>query len=212
MADNNGNYVINIGREFGSGGREIAFKVAGRLGIKAYDTEIITETAKRSGFSPEFFRKSDETVRKFSLFAAFRQESFQYGGKNYLDGNELFRIQSDTIRAIAENESAVFVGRCADYILRDHPRIVNIFICAPKPARAERVAARNKVSVSEAVEMVESKDKGRAEYYNYFTFGAWGYAGTYHLCVDSSVMGIDGTVDFILDFIEKKIGVKAGGR
>lgn len=199
-------YVINIGRQYGSGGREVAFKLGERLGIKAYDTEIITETAKRTGFSPEFFKKTDEKVRKFSLFSAF-SHGIQYESTNFMDGNELFLIQSNTIRAIAKSESAIFVGRCADYILRDHPRIANVFICAPDEARIERVMKRRDVSADEARARIEQVDKKRAEYYNYYTFGEWGVAHTYHLCVDSSVLGIDGTIDFILEFIDKKIKI-----
>ena len=199
-------YVINIGRQYGSGGREIAFKLGERLGIKAYDTEIITETAKRSGFSPEIFKKSDEKVKKFSLFSAF-SHGIQYESTNFMDGNELFLIQSETIRAIARSESAIFVGRCADYILRDHPRIANVFISAPDEERVARVMKRRNISEAEAKSRIEQTDKKRAEYYNYYTFGEWGVAHTYHLCIDSSVLGIDGTVDFILDFIDKKISI-----
>lgn len=199
-------YVINIGRQYGSGGREIAFKLGERLGIKAYDTEIITETAKRSGFSPEFFMKSDEKVKKFSLFSAFRQ-GVQYESTNFMDSNELFRIQSETIRSLAKAGSAIFVGRCADYILRDHPRIANVFISAPDEARVERVSGRRNISADEARSLIEQTDKKRAEYYNYYTFGEWGVAHTYHLCIDSSVLGIDGTIDYILSFIDKKINI-----
>lgn len=200
-------FVINIGRQFGSGGREIAFKLAQRLNIKAYDTEIITETAKRSGFSPEFFEKSDEKVKKFSFFSAFTQEPIQYSGNNFMDGNELFKIQSDTIRAIAQNESSIFVGRCADYILRDHPRAVNIFICAPDSDRIKRIMDRKQISEDQARSLMTSTDNKRREYYNYYTFGEWGVAHTYHLCIDSSVLGIDGTIDYIMGFISKKIGL-----
>lgn len=200
-------FVINIGRQFGSGGREIAFKLAQRLNIKAYDTEIITETAKRSGFSHEFFEKSDEKVKKFSFFSAFTQEPIQYSGNNFMDGNELFKIQSDTIRAIAQNESSIFVGRCADYILRDHPRAVNIFICAPDSDRIKRIMDRKQISEDQARSLMTSTDNKRREYYNYYTFGEWGVAHTYHLCIDSSVLGIDGTIDYIMGFISKKIGL-----
>lgn len=207
MSDfSSGHYVINIGRQYGSGGREIAFKLGDRLGVKAYDTEIITETAKRSGFSPEFFMKSDEKVRKFSLFSAFRQ-GMQYPNTNFMDSNELFRIQSETIRSLAKSDSAIFVGRCADYILRDHPRMANIFICAPDDARVERVMARRNISAEEARTLIAHTDRKRAEYYNYYTFGDWGVAHTYHLCIDSSVLGIDGTIDYIIGFIDKKIQV-----
>lgn len=199
------NYVINIGRQYGSGGKEIAFKLAERLGIKAYDTEIITETARRSGISTNFFRKNDEKISRFSLFSAFTQDPIQFETRNCLNCNELFRIQSETIRSIAEAGAAIFVGRCADYVLRDHPRAINIFISAPIEERRKRIATRNNVTLEKADDMISKIDKRREEYYNYYTFGRWGFSETYHLCIDSSVLGIDKSIEFLEEFIKTRL-------
>ena len=119
-------------------------------------------------------------------------------------------IQSDVIRDIAARESCVFVGRCADYILRDHPRAVNVFVAAGRADRCERLCRQCGITPGEAEARMDREDARRAAYYNYYSSGTWGMASTYHLCVDSSVLGIDGTVDFVLEFVERKLGVKPG--
>ena len=115
----------------------------------------------------------------------------------------LFKIQSETIRSIAEQGSAVIVGRCSDYILRDCDFTLDIFLTSPADVRAERVAERMGLSLEKAMELIEKKDKGREEYYNYYTFGNWGMASSYDLCLDSSILGLEGTADFIIDFAQK---------
>ena len=112
-----------------------------------------------------------------------------------------------SIRELAENQSCLFVGRCADYILRDHPRHINIFISASKEARIERLMQLNNITAEQAEEMMEKADKKRASYYNYYSYKTWGAAATYHLCVDSSVMGIDKTVEYILQFVKHKLNL-----
>lgn len=113
----------------------------------------------------------------------------------------MFKIQSDVIRELAEKQSCLFVGRCADYILRDHPRCVNIFVSASKEARIERLMHIHHISTEAAEELMEKADKKRSAYYNYYSYKTWGAAETYHLCIDSSVLGIDGTVQFIKQFV-----------
>ena len=115
----------------------------------------------------------------------------------------LFKMQSETIRRIAEQGSAIIVGRCSDYILRDHDNILNIFLTSPVEVRTKRVMERMGIDSEAAADLIESKDKGRAEYYNYYTFGNWGVAETYHLCIDSSILGFEGTAEFIIDFAKK---------
>ena len=127
-----------------------------------------------------------------------------------LSNDALFKIQSDVIRDIAARESCVFVGRCADYILRDHPRAVNVFVAADRADRCERLCRQCGITPGEAEARMDREDARRAAYYNYYSSGTWGMASTYHLCVDSSVLGIDGTVDFVLEFVERKLGVKPG--
>lgn len=190
--------IINIGRQFGSGGLAVAGEIGKKLGIPVFDSEIIAKTAKDSGFSAELFRNKDEN-RRFSLKSIFTGPF----GKDYISEDELFGMQSETIRKIAEQGSAIIVGRCADYILRDMDCTLNVFLTAPAAERAERVSKRTGASLEEAATIIEKKDSAREEYYNFYTFGAWGVASTYDLCLDSSVLGIEGTADFIISFAEK---------
>lgn len=190
--------IINIGRQFGSGGLAVAGEIGKKLGIPVFDSEIIAKTAKDSGFSAELFRNKDEN-RRFSLKSIFTGPF----GKDYISEDELFGMQSETIRKIAEQGSAIIVGRCADYILRDMDCTLNVFLTAPAAERAERVSKRTGASLEEAATIIEKKDSAREEYYNFYTFGAWGVASTYDLCIDSSVLGIEGTADFIISFAEK---------
>lgn len=185
--------IFNIGRQFGSGGKSVALAIGQRLGISVYDNELILKAASDSGLSAEVFRRSDEQKRVLGL-------GFQTGG---LNDRELFRIQSAVISRIAESSSAVFVGRASDYVLRERADCIDVFVCAPDVNRRERVSRRLGVSCEEAARLMVKKDKGREDYYNFFTFGQWGVASNYDLCVDSSILGIDGTAEFIIDFARR---------
>lgn len=193
--------IITIGRQFGSGGKCVADILGEKLGIPVYDNELIRKASQDSGFSAELFVQSDEKRRFFSLSSIF---SNSYSDtENFMSDKGLFQMQSETIRKIADQGSAVIVGRCSDYILRDMDCVLNVFLTCPEEIRAERVAERSEISLEKAIEMIEKKDKGRAEYYNYYTFGNWGVASTYDLCLDSSLLGIEGTADFIIEFARK---------
>ncbi len=211
MQPNEDRFVINIGRQLGSGGKAVGEAVARRLGIRAYDKQLINLAAKQSGMSAEFFEKADEKESRSLLSAllGYLHSPFS-GGVNggMLSSETLFKIQSDVIRDLASRESCLFVGRCADYILRDHPRVANIFISASRSDRVERLCALHGIAPAAAEEMMDRADARRASYYNYFSNGRWGVAATYHLCVDSSALGLDGTVDFVLEFIGRKLGVR----
>ncbi len=126
---------------------------------------------------------------------------------NCLSNDSLFKVQSDVIRRLAHEKSCLFVGRCADYILRDHPRCANIFISSTPEDRMARLCRIHGISKEEAEEMMEKADKKRSEYYNYYSYKTWGAAATYHLCIDSSVLGIAGTVDYIEEFVRKKLNL-----
>ncbi|NCC09405.1 MAG: cytidylate kinase-like family protein [Bacteroidia bacterium] len=202
------NYVINIGRQLGSGGREIGFKLACRLGIAFYDKELINLASKASGLCEEFFEKADEKASAPFLSGVlgmrfpFANEAMMPFG-NCLSNDALFKIQSDVIRQAASEQSSLFVGRCADYILRDHPRQINIFISASLEARIARLGVTYQVDEEGAKAMIHKTDKERSDYYNYYSFKTWGDAGTYHLCIDSSVLGLDDTVDFLHSFVKR---------
>lgn len=194
--------VITIGRQFGSGGKCVADILGSKLGIPVYDSELISRAAQESGFSQDLFIQSDEKRRILSIASVFSGSYGSYS-ENYMSDKGLFKIQSETIRRIAEQGSAIIVGRCSDYILRDSSYTLDVFLTSPAQLRAERVAERMGISIEKAIELVEKKDKGRAEYYNYYTFGNWGAAETYDLCLDSSILGLEGTADFIIDFAKR---------
>ena len=195
--------LINIGREFGSGGKQVALTIGEKLGIKVYDNELISKAAEESGFSKELFERSDEKRSIWGISSFFGNARFG-STQNYVGDNELFKIQSDVIRGIAEKESAIFVGRCSNYILRDM-ECLDVFISAPIEERVRRVSQRTGLEEEEARTRIDRQDRTRSTYYNFFTFGNWGSAGDYDLCVDSSILGIEGTADFIIEF-----GKKAG--
>lgn len=208
----NSHYVINLGRQLGSGGKEIGEKLAKELNIAFYDKELIRLASEESGLCKEFFEKADERTQKTFIGALFGNRvpfvgdgAIPYG--SCLSNDALFKIQSDVIRGLAENGSCLFVGRCADYILRDHSRCVNVFISASKEARIERIMRKNNINATQAEELIEKADRKRAAYYNYYSYNTWGAAATYHLCIDSSVLGIDGTVAFIKDFVKRKLNL-----
>ena len=193
--------IINIGRQFGGGGLGVAHELGKKLGIPVYDKELIKKAAQDSGFSKEVFEKSDEKKRLFSLSSIFANGFSDT--ENYMSDRDLFKMQSQTIRAIAEQGSAIIVGRCSDYILRDMDFTLDVFLTSPLEVRAARLAERLGITVEEAERLAEEKDRKRAEYYNYYTFTDWGVASTYDLCIDSSILGIEGTADFIIDFAKK---------
>lgn len=198
-----GHTIINIGRQFGSGGKLIAKRMSDCLGIPAYDNELISKAADESGFSKELFERSDEKRSLFSITSFFGSGRFG-SAQNYVGDNEIFKIQSEVIRDIAAKGSAIFVGRCSNYILRDM-ECLDVFVTAPLEDRAKRVSERLGISLDEARSRIGRQDRTRQTYYNFFTFGEWGAATDYDLCIDSSILGIDGTTDFIIDF-----GRKAG--
>ena len=190
--------IINIGRQFGSGGRDIAQAIGLKLGIPVYDNELIVKAAQQSGFNPDLFRKSDEKrrfLRLGSLFNSNRYGRFSSG----LNDVELFRIQSDVIRKIAAEGPAIFIGRASNYILRDFD-CLNVFICAPMEVRKNYVRRREELPEDKAAEIIFKRDRDRAEFYNFFSFGHWGKSSDYHLCIDSSILGIEKTADYIIGF------------
>lgn len=193
--------IINIGRQFGGGGVAVARELGRKLGIPVYDKELIKKAAQESGFSAEFFEESDEKKRFFSLSSIFANRFSET--ENYMSDRGIFKMQSQAIRTIAEQGSAIIVGRCSDYILRDMDFTLDVFLTSPLEVRAARISERTGLSLEEATALAEEKDKKREEYYNYYTFTDWGVASTYDLCLDSSILGIEGTADFIIDFARR---------
>ena len=195
--------IICIGRQLGSGGSEIARLLAQRFSCRLYDRELLNLAAKESGFSEKFFEQNDEHKGFFrSLFhpsgRVFSTDSFY---NQEFSEERLFQIQSDAIQRAAEEGDCVFVGRCADYVLRNHPGMVSIFVTADLQERAERVADRRQCSHEEAVRFMQKMDSRRAEYYNYYTGKQWGHAASYHLCISTTPLGIEMTTELIAQYI-----------
>lgn len=200
--------ILTIGRQFGSGGREIGQRLAKELGVAYYDSELITEAARQSGLCEEVFQKADERAASGLSYALTMGFSTFMGGaftpyNAILSNDGLFKIQSDAIRRLAA-QSCVMVGRCADYILRDDPACLSVFIHSSEESRLRCIQTRQHVTEEEARVLMEKKDKQRAAYYNYYTNKTWGMAASYDLCVDASILGLDETVAYILRFIERR--------
>lgn len=193
-------YIITIGRQFGSGGREIGQKLSARLGIAFYDKELIRIASQQSGVKEEFFERVDEQ-KHFSLFPGIlglrTSLTDDFFPNYYLSNESLFRIQSDVIRRLAGEGPCIFVGRCADYVLKEERNCLTLFISADMADRIKRIAVRHKLSESKAKDLIERTDKGRSSYYNYFSGKTWGAAASYHLCINTSLSGIDETVRLI---------------
>lgn len=201
-------FAINIGRQLGSGGRMVGQMLAKELNIDYYDKEILALAAEESGFNPELFEKNDERKGFFrSMWGTLTPiiSGGDYYGNSAVSDESLFRIQSEAIRSAARRGSSVFIGRCADYVLRDFPRCVNVFIVADTVDRIQRICETQKVTAKVAERMIAHGDEKRAAYYNFYSAGTWGAAETYHLCINSSVLGIEGTVAFIKSFALRKL-------
>ncbi len=199
-----GNTIINVGRSFGSGGGYVAKAIGKMLGLPVYDNELISRAAERSGYTADIFSREEEKRSLFSLSGFFASGRTSYMDSGYSKDAMLFNIQSEVIRDIASRESAIIIGRCADYILRDMD-CLDVFICAPEEFRIKRLGEIEGLDRDQAEALIRRKDRTRETYYNYYTFGNWGVASNYDLCVDSSILGIEGTAEFIIEF-----GRKAG--
>ncbi len=201
MDDNN--IIINIGRQLGSGGHDIGRMLALDFGAKYYDRELLNLAAKESGLSEKIFEQNDE--KKGFFRGLFNMGSPHMNGESVfkpgLTQESLFQFQSEAIMKAAKAGSCVFVGRCADYILRDFNNKVNIFITASLDYRIEQIMNKQHMSEDAARKFIEQSEGRRADYYNYYTGKKWGYAASYDLCVDSSILGIQQTEHYIADFI-----------
>lgn len=194
---------VTIGRQFGSGGREIGKKVAQALGVPYYDKEILAVAAQESGLSHEFLKSYDEKPTNSFLYSlVMGQQRITPGVPGNTVEQMAANAQREAVLSVAEKGSCVIVGRCADYILRDKPGLCRVFICADQDARIRRVCARDGVSEREAAEKLRKMDKTRASYYSFHTDRKWGASESYDLCVNSSRIGTDAAVEVILAFVK----------
>lgn len=199
--------IINIGRQIGSGGRVIAKLLANEFQCRFYDKELLDLAAQESGFSKKFFERNDEQKgffrSRFNLHIPLLGEQSFYG--NNFSQESLYKFQSDAVRKAAEEEgNAVFVGRTADYILRDRQDIINIFITADLEKRIAAVIERQGISHDDARKFIESKEAERSSYYNYYTGKRWGHSESYDICINSSLLGLEATVRFLATFIRQR--------
>lgn len=200
-----GNTIYTIGREYGSNGKAIGQELAKRLGIKCYGKELLAEAAKDSGFCAEIFENHDEKPTNSFLYSLV-MDTYSLGGYSsapFLDmplNHKVFLAQFDTIKKIAEQESCVFVGRCADYALSDSKDCIKVFIHADLDYRTNIVAKRLDISLNKAKDTIIKTDKQRSSYYNYYTSKKWGDSRSYDLTLDSTRLGVDGCVDMILAY------------
>lgn len=192
--------IITIGRQYGSGGRDIGEKLAKELEIPFYDNELLKIAAEESGISQEFFEDNDEKPVNSLLYIL----STNYTEDNLPFNHKLFLAQFDAIKKIASEGPCVIVGRSADYALKNLKNVVNIFIHASMESRIERVMAKHNVPSKKAKEIIYRTDKQRASYYNFYTSQKWGSFENYALSLDSSILGVDKSVELIKAFIALK--------
>ena len=203
----NKKFVINIGRQLGSGGRAIAAILAQHYGITAYDRNLIELAAKESGFGQEFFENADERKSHGFFHSIFSNRAIANAlGNNdsCLSNDALFKVQSDIIRDLAEKESCIFIGRCADYILRDHPCSINLFFTADLEDRIAHMSREKGITAEQAEELIEKADSHRADYYNYYSGKTWGAAESYDLCINTSHLGFEGTAKMLIEYIDNR--------
>ncbi|WP_455716523.1 cytidylate kinase-like family protein [Anaerosporobacter sp.] len=203
------NKIITISRQYGSGGREIGEKLAKKLGIPFYDNELITRAAKESGFTESVFERAESKATN-SLLYSIAMGMSAYGsqdlGFNNLSLDErIYLAQAEVIRKVATEGSCVIVGRCADYILKENPNVVNVFVWADINSRVERATTMYNMPTKKAEENILKIDKRRANYYNYHANEKWGKAENYHLSIKSDYVGIDNAVEVIKLYVEKGV-------
>lgn len=191
--------IITIARTLGSGGRQIGEALAQRLGYHFYDNNLLAEAAERSGISAEFFVKADERAQQHPITGGLFGLRFPFLSGNdantALDNDTLFKLQSDTIQAIAEREDAIFLGRCADYVLRERCDCLRVFLFANKEDAIRRVMERKQLTREAAAELIEKTNRQRESYYNHYASSSWGKAQTYDICLNTSLMGFDSIVE-----------------
>ena len=198
--------IYTIGRQFGSGGRQVGKALAARLGIPYYDKELLAMAAKDSGFSESLFHSADEKPASSLLYSLvmgnYPMSSGTLGFNEMPLNDQLFLIQSNTIRKVASKGSCIIIGRCGDYILKDDPDLISVFIHAPLEARVKRAVEVYGIPADRAEDICLKNDKSRANFYNYYSDRKWGMCRTYSISLDSSLLGIDGCVEEITRFKE----------
>ena len=197
--------AITIGRQFGSGGREIGIRLGELLGIKVYDKELLTLAAEKKGFHLDYLRHVEEKATSsllYTLAMGVTAHGVRHSGVEMSLNDQLFVTQTEIIRELAEAGPAIFIGRCADYVLRNHPSRVSFFVYSDFESRVHRVMKRHGLSRAQAESMINKTDKKRINYYNFYTGNKWGKFENYHMSLDSSLLGVEGTAQMMMRLIE----------
>lgn len=201
--------VVAIGRQYGSGGREIGKYLSELMGVPFYDRELIADAAEKSGISRDVFENIDETAANSLLYAlstgAYTISSHFTTISDLPLNDKLYIIQSKIIRdLVKEGKAAVIVGRCADYILKDEPNCASVFIHAPMKDRIKRISEKEGLDAAAAESRIIKTDKKRANYYNFYTNQVWGDVSNYELCLNSAILGKEKTAEMILSFVKER--------
>ena len=204
--------IITIGREYGSGGRQIGQEVAKYFGIKCYDKELLERAANDSGICKELFEHHDEKPTNSFLYSLVMDTySFGYSSAGFNDmpmNHKIFLAQFEAIKKIADEGPCILIGRCADYALENYSNVLSVFIHADTTKRAKRISRMYDMTESKAREMILRTDKKRGSYYNYYTNKKWSAVQSYDVCLDSGKLGIDGCVETIIEIIKVKERMK----
>ncbi|MBR5830958.1 MAG: cytidylate kinase-like family protein [Tidjanibacter sp.] len=196
-------FVITIGRMLGAGGRALAEELGRRLGVPVYNHEIINEAAKQSGIATELFERADEHASNVRPLGTGIWSFGSMISSGYINNDTLFAIQSQTIEALAERGSCIIVGRCADYVLRERKDVLSVFVTASEEDRVARLCASGVGCERECRGLIAATERKRASYYNYYTFKTWGAAESYDLCLNSSVLGIEGCANVVEEALKQ---------
>lgn len=208
------NFAICIGRQFGSGGRTVSQKLAEILGVNIYDRTLLESAVRETGLSADVFVKADEArrggkgIRSLFMNHLSGSHSGSLPGNNFLSDESVFGMQSDIIRRIHEQESCIFVGRCADYVLRDSDRILSVFLSADRNFRIQRLKAHDDTSDRRAESMIDEADRKRSSYFNYYTGRNWSDPASYDLCLNTSALGLERCAGIIADIARAKLEIK----
>ncbi len=191
--------IITIGRQYGSGGREVGQKLAEEYGIRYYDKELLSAASEKSGIAVGMFEKHDEKYVSSFLYSLV---AGAFGENGLPMDHKIFLEQLRAIKDIADEGPCVIIGRCADYALRDYDNVINVFLRGDAEKRVQRAVEAYGIDYAKAAEVVIKTDKQRASYYNFYTGRKWGDIQNYDLTIDSTLIGIDNTVKIIKDFVE----------
>lgn len=203
--------IITIGRQYGSGGRQVGQKLAKELGIPYYDKEILKVAAKESGFCEELFENFDEKPTTSFLYSLVMDPYALGYNSNSFDlplNHKVFLAAFDAIKSIADKGPCVIVGRCADYALADYDNVLNVFVSADPDYKIQRTMKMLDVDEAKAKDIIVKTDKQRASYYNYYTSKKWGELKSYDLTINTAVVGEEGAVEIIKKAIEMKEAFK----